>query len=165
MHIPKDIVDLIIDQLASRSRVKRRRNLQAASLVSTRWVNRYQRHRFSTIVFPDKRSLQEWCSRTRLDSDGFPDTSVLCSSLERGRSRCWKPRNSKPHAVTSRHFGISRSWRCSTSTLTAHPSKLSLPSSLRSPVLSNDFSGFRAMTLPVIPGQQFPPSSTFCQTL
>ena len=69
MHIPQDVWDLIIDQLAEME--DHGRFLRAASLVSTAWVNRSQHHLFSTVSFkPRVGSVQEWCSGVRPDPGG-----------------------------------------------------------------------------------------------
>ena len=72
MHIPQDVVELIIDQLAlvinacrEMHPVDRDKCLQATSLVSTAWVNPSQRHLFSTTDFNSGAEVQKWCSRTR----------------------------------------------------------------------------------------------------
>jgi hypothetical protein len=71
MYILQDVVDLIIDQLASMiSSLEHRRYLQATSLVSTPWVNPSQRHLFSTIDFFNCLSVRRWCSRIKPDPYG-----------------------------------------------------------------------------------------------
>ena len=73
MYIPQEVRDLIIDQLASVNEfyMRRRKFLRAASLVSTAWVNRSQHHLFSTVVFSQWRTMQEWCSRIEPGSEGI----------------------------------------------------------------------------------------------
>ena len=85
MYIPQDIVDLIVDQLASMVSGSRRRGyLQAVSLVSTAWVGRCQRHLFSTIMFYHNDDIREWCYRIKPDPDGI-SRYVRALLLHRGR--------------------------------------------------------------------------------
>ena len=69
MHIPHDIVDLIVDQL-SLSGDGDPGYLQATSLVSTVWVNRSQHHIFSTLELGDSSKIKRWCSRVKPDPYG-----------------------------------------------------------------------------------------------
>ena len=71
MHIPQDIVDLIVDQLSLRADNQWEWDPKAASLVSTAWVNRSQYHLFSTLEFYGKRELLELCSRIKPDPCGI----------------------------------------------------------------------------------------------
>jgi len=74
MHIPQDVVDFIIDQLVRLPyqdwSTRTHRCLQAASLVSTAWVNRSQHYLFSTVEFSCIGYIQKWCSRIRPDPCG-----------------------------------------------------------------------------------------------
>jgi len=66
MHIPRDVVDLIIDELASvASDTQRTEYLRNASLISTAGVDRSQHYLFSTITLPHEKSVKNWCSKTR----------------------------------------------------------------------------------------------------
>ena len=73
MHIPQDVVGLIIDELVLAFRawetgpfeVKRIRCLRATSLVSTAWVDPSQRHLFSTVVLDCIKTVSRWCLKTR----------------------------------------------------------------------------------------------------
>jgi hypothetical protein len=76
MHIPQDIINLIIDQLffdersvhkaprASRYGISSSlvRDLQATSLVSTPWVHHSQRLLFSTVTLYAEADVRKWCS-------------------------------------------------------------------------------------------------------
>ena len=70
MHIPQDVVDLIVDQLSLSAGWKTRGYLRAASLVSTAWVDRSQHHLFSTLTFYDTVKIERWCSRIKPDPYG-----------------------------------------------------------------------------------------------
>ena len=72
MHIPQDIVDLIVDQLSLSvdCETGASGHLKAASLVSTALVNRSQHHIFSTLEFDDSRKIKRWCSRIKPDPYG-----------------------------------------------------------------------------------------------
>jgi len=70
MHVPQDVVGLIIDQLSLRADNQWEWHLKAASLVSTAWVNRSQYHLFSTLKFYGRRKLLELCSRIKPDPCG-----------------------------------------------------------------------------------------------
>jgi len=71
MYIPQDVVDLIVDQLSLLAGGdERNRHLQAASLVSTTWINRSQYHLFSTLEFDDSKKIERWCSRIKPDPYG-----------------------------------------------------------------------------------------------
>jgi len=92
MHIPQDVVNLIVDQLSplmdceagdpghpqAASLVSLSTDyetgdpghLQAASLVSTAWVNPSQRHLFSTLELDDSKKIKRWCSTIKPDPCG-----------------------------------------------------------------------------------------------
>ena len=72
MHIPQDIVDLIVDQLSLSVDCEAGApgHLQAPSLVSSAWVNRSQHHLFSTLEFDDSWKIKRWCSRIKPNSYG-----------------------------------------------------------------------------------------------
>ena len=70
MYIPRDVVDLIIDQLSLSADDTKDRDLHAASLVATAWVDRCQHHLFSTVEFDDTRKIRRWCSRIKPDPCG-----------------------------------------------------------------------------------------------
>ena len=71
MHIPQDIVGLIVDRLVSvTSGEERRWCLRVLSLVSTTWVDRCQHHLFSTVDFSYRESVEDWCSTFRPSPDG-----------------------------------------------------------------------------------------------
>ena len=70
VHIPQDIVDLIIDQLSSATSYPDS-SLRATSLVSTAWVDPSQRHLFSSLCFYSSSSVQKWCSRIRPGPHGI----------------------------------------------------------------------------------------------
>jgi len=72
MHIPHDVVDLIIDQLflSTDCEAGHPGHLQAASLVSTAWVNRSQHHLFSTLEFDSGQKVKRWCSIFKPDHYG-----------------------------------------------------------------------------------------------
>jgi len=70
-YIAQDVVNLIVDQLSLLADgCERNRHLQAASLVSTTWINRSQYHLFSTLEFDDSRKIERWCSRIKPDPYG-----------------------------------------------------------------------------------------------
>ena len=72
MHIPQDVVDLIIDQLSPPTDDREWKcHLLAASLVSTAWVNRCQHHLFSTLEFYRRREIERWCSKIKPDPCGI----------------------------------------------------------------------------------------------
>jgi len=70
MHIPQDVVDLIIDQIPLLADYEWRLHLQRASLVSTAWVNRSQHHLFSTLELNRSWKIKEWCSKIEPDPSG-----------------------------------------------------------------------------------------------
>ena len=65
MHIPQDVVELVIDQLVLMNAACWDRCLRATSLVSTAWVNPSQRRLFTALDFNSGVEVQRWCSRTR----------------------------------------------------------------------------------------------------
>jgi len=65
MHIPQDVVDLIVDQLSLPADRDWSWYLKDASLVSTAWVNRSQHHLFSTVKFSGRRGVKWWCSKIK----------------------------------------------------------------------------------------------------
>ena len=70
MHLIRDVVDHIIDQLYDPEDYHTRGYLRATSLVSTIWVDRSQHHLFSTVSFRDSRAVKRWCCRIEPDPDG-----------------------------------------------------------------------------------------------
>lgn len=74
MHIPSEIIELIIGQLTTVTdgcRELRNRWLRTTSLVSTAWRHPSQRHLFFTITFRMTACVEAWCSRVRpFDPDG-----------------------------------------------------------------------------------------------
>jgi len=92
MHIPQDVVDLIVDQLSLRADDQWEWHLKAASLVSTAWVNRSQYHLFSTLGFHCKRELLELCSRIKPDPCGVLRHVRVLTLGDKGISgRYWSP--------------------------------------------------------------------------
>jgi len=70
VYIPRDIIDLIIDQLCLATSYPDS-SLRATSLVSTAWVNPSQRHLFSSLYFYSSSSVRKWCSRIRPGPHGI----------------------------------------------------------------------------------------------
>jgi len=88
MYIPQDVVDLVIDQLSLSTDYEAKFYLQAASLVSTAWVNRSQHHLFSTLEFHGRLKLEKWCSGIKPDPCGV---SRHVRVLSLGGNEPWTP--------------------------------------------------------------------------
>ena len=67
--LPQELVDKIIDQLASQE-IRLFYNIAPCSLVSRAWVTRIQQHVFEFIIFHDSEKLGRWCRKIEPDPAG-----------------------------------------------------------------------------------------------